>query len=417
MFVFPEYGLTGSMDGNDTERSSVYHYMEKAPEANSPDSCIRCDTVIVGSETVQAVGCLTRMVDMYVVVNLIEKVSCNGASGCPIDGHFQYNTNLIFNRTGCLIAKYHKYAMFMEEQVRLDHPATPEFVYFDTEYGRFGTEICYDLMSHDPGITLVEKYKIDTLLFPTEWGILPGDFNEISDVLLIALGWARRHAVNLLAANIHSVLENTSGSAILTPTGVAAVHLDLQSPNGKLLIAQIPTKVHHLRQQPDNFLQKSGDGNIKLDRPTHLRPNGISNYSFVRLTELEGEARVCKGDLCCSVKYSRTGSLAETYYLAAYVGIPVKAVPFTGKLCMVHRCASPEFSSCLRFEPSEADSMFSKFILSGKFQEEYVYPAVSGSRHTYTGMDFDFKQTGLLNEISARNFTSPLLTAILITWK
>lgn len=415
MFVFPEYGLTGGMNTNETQRSSVYHYIERATEPNSPESCMGCEVVIIGSETVQRVGCLARTFDMYVVVNLIEEIPCNTTINCPADGHFQYNTNMVFNRTGCLIAKYHKYSMYMEEQVRLDHPATPEFVYFDTEYGRFGTETCFDLISHDPGITLVEKYNIDTLLFPTDWGIFPGDMEVISDVLVMATSWARRHAVNFLAANIHSVTEKTSGSAIVTPTKVAVAHLDVQSPYGKLLIAQIPTKVQHLRKQ--NLIPQHKNSLVHIDSNEYVEPNNLSSYAYVRLTKLQGKAHVCKGEICCSVEYSRNGSPDELYYLSAYVAIPSSYIPYTAKFCMVHRCASSNFSSCLLFEPSVADSMFDKFVLRGRFQEEYVYPAVTGSGHVYTGMEFDFKQPGHIAELRAKNFTSPLLTAFLLTWR
>ena len=86
---------------------------------------------------------------------------------CPRDGRYQFNTAVAFNGQGDLVARYHKLQLWFEQYY---NPAPePEYSYFDTEFGRVGLEICFDLMWKEPGIALVEQYNITTLAFTTWW--------------------------------------------------------------------------------------------------------------------------------------------------------------------------------------------------------------------------------------------------------
>ena len=55
---------------------------------------------------------------------------------CPKDGRYQYNTNVVYDRNGLFIAKYHKQNRYYEPQ--FNAPTHPEYEWFDTPFGRFG---------------------------------------------------------------------------------------------------------------------------------------------------------------------------------------------------------------------------------------------------------------------------------------
>lgn len=51
-------------------------------------------------------SCAARDKKIYLVVNLDELVHCDlGTSGCPSDSALFYNTNIVFNRKGTIVAK------------------------------------------------------------------------------------------------------------------------------------------------------------------------------------------------------------------------------------------------------------------------------------------------------------------------
>uniref|UniRef100_A0A2I3GEU1 CN hydrolase domain-containing protein n=1 Tax=Nomascus leucogenys TaxID=61853 RepID=A0A2I3GEU1_NOMLE len=61
-------------------------------------------------EGVQArLSCLAKNNSIYVLANLGDKKPCNSRdSTCPPNGYFQYNTNVVYNTEGKLVARYHK---------------------------------------------------------------------------------------------------------------------------------------------------------------------------------------------------------------------------------------------------------------------------------------------------------------------
>ena len=80
--------------------------------------------------------------------------------------NYQYNTNVVYNKTGKLIARYHKENLFFEYQ--FDRPQTTEYIYFDSPFGRFGVFTCFDIMFHDPAVALVSRYNVTNVVFPTD---------------------------------------------------------------------------------------------------------------------------------------------------------------------------------------------------------------------------------------------------------
>lgn len=57
----------------------------------------------------QRLSCLAKENVIYIVVNVGDKKPCNASDPhCPSDGRYQYNTDVVFDSEGRLVARYHK---------------------------------------------------------------------------------------------------------------------------------------------------------------------------------------------------------------------------------------------------------------------------------------------------------------------
>lgn len=388
--VFAEYGITGFMGHQWKQRHSVYPYVEQIPAASiTSPVCVSCNgTYQPGKEGQTAIGCMAKKHQIYIVANLIEAVNCSQKDdkSCPDDGHYQYNTNIIYNRKGCLIAKYHKYYLFDEEVQRLDKPKQPENVYFDTEFGRFGTIICEDAVFKTPGITLVEKYKIDHMLFPTAWN----NANDASYMMAVEwqLAYAARMNINFIAANVHMVKGQEFGSGIYSGQQVVNFTADPSTHKGLLLTGVLPVKVPK-RKTLDFFA-----GMELKYKSTQSRTGTVSvyndTYKAVALKGLSGDVDICDKSLCCSLKYKRN-SIKETYVLAAYKGNHHFEEKMAVENCVVIKCKNADFKSCSE-RITSSETVFPVFNLESTFSVDYVFPTLLPSEFKYNNIKWSFTQ-------------------------
>uniref|UniRef100_A0A8C9MD00 CN hydrolase domain-containing protein n=1 Tax=Panthera tigris altaica TaxID=74533 RepID=A0A8C9MD00_PANTA len=105
IIVTPEDGIYGWV----FTRETIYPYLEDIPDPEV--NWIPCtDPQRFGYTPVQQrLSCLAKDNSIYVVANIGDKKPCNASDPqCPPDGRYQYNTDVVFDSEGRLVARYHK---------------------------------------------------------------------------------------------------------------------------------------------------------------------------------------------------------------------------------------------------------------------------------------------------------------------
>ena len=330
-------------------------------------------------------SCIARNSSLYVVVNMGDVIPCNNHTGASCrGGRYQYNTNVVFDPQGKLVARYHKKNLFFESQ--FDTPNTVDYSYFDTPFGRFGTFTCFDVLFEEPAVKLIEQYGIDHVAFTTAWmNVLPY-FSAVPFHQSFAIG----QGVNFLSANIHYPASRFSGSGIYAGNGTVTFYNDESSGiKGQLLVGDLPTtpaKIPRRRGQfPKKFKPKEAE--FQADVFGDM-------YNFISLERVQDDVGVCYDNLCCSLSYNMDASrsrpnASELFVLGAFRGLHTKEGNYFIEVCAFIKCASRLNSSCGR-PVKHSQTHFSSFGLIGNFTTPYVYPQVTTENMDPTAGQWDY---------------------------
>ncbi|XP_044304940.1 pantetheinase-like [Varanus komodoensis] len=404
IIVTPENGIYGF----GLSRETLYPYLEDIPDPQV--NWIPCtDPERFGRAPVQErLSCLARNNSIYVVASMGDKKPCNHSTDpkCPSDGRYQYNTNVVFDSDGRLVARYHKYNLFMVELEQYNSPHEPELVTFDTAFGKFGTFTCFDILFHDPAVALASDPKVDTILFPTAWmNVLP----HLSAVEFHS-AWAMGMRINFLASNTHSRSLNMTGSGIYAPDGSRAFHYDTESEKGHLLIAELDS---HPRTVFPATNWSSYATTIEPFHKEHSFTGVIffDEYTFSELSKEADHLTVCQKGLCCHLNYKMTEHREdEVYVLGAFDGLHVVEGEYYLQICTLLKCGSTDLQSCGQ-PVTTAQTRFDYFSLSGTFSTNYVFPEVLLSGIQLAPEEYQVLSDGQL--ISKNGTSQPLLTVTL----
>lgn len=314
---------------------------------------------------------------IYVVINIHEKYESHNNT-------LLYNTNVVFDRNGSIIARYRKYNLFSEVRY-LNITTTPERIFFDTDFGvRFGTFTCFDILFKDPTLML-KDYNVTDYVFTTWW------FSELPHLTAIQeqAGWSYVTDSNLLASGGNDMRVGSSGSGIYAGKKGPIVYLQTNKDGVALLTAKIYKKGRNgtssgsikfiteiIRdvgtQETNTTLKMKTEPSLRDYNTFHLTPdfNNIkkddyfikSNFSKNIIIEKE----LCQGSFCCyfsinmTIFYkNNTGKLAEElrkpdrfhnyeYKLATFNGVR----SFDGfanggiQVCSIIPCLNKNQSSC-----------------------------------------------------------------------
>lgn len=349
IIVFPECGLsTIYLPENRPEIRPLLTSIPDPTQRKNP--CL--DTLGDVPEVLSFLACAARNHSIYVVVNLPEIAHCAGAD-CPSDGAFFYNTDVTFDRSGILIARYRKYNLFGEPG--FDVTSSAELSTFDTDFGvRFGMATCFDIYFHDPIMKLVQELNVTDIVFPVAW------FSELPFLTAIQIqdGWSRTLDVNLLASGYDDPANRNGGSGIYAgKVGRLAATMPF-SKTSKLLISRVPKKTSGLFGNNSSGQSESSNIAREGNRPSDFQSERIfftdylAPYTTQLLETTNTRTELCNRELCCQFDV-RTEVLSgdpssASYRLAVFNGIR----PFFGgrtggiQVCAIISCNNFSLSSC-----------------------------------------------------------------------
>ncbi|KAM3675178.1 pantetheinase-like isoform 1-T2 [Ammospiza maritima maritima] len=406
IIVTPEDGIYGWR----FTRESIYPYLEDIPDPAV--NWIPCtDPSRFGPTPVQErLSCMARNNSIYVVANIGDKKPCDSSDpSCPRDGRYHYNTDVVFDAQGKLVARYHKYNLFLGEN-QFNYPKEPEAVTFETPFGKFGIFTCFDILFYEPAVVLVNKMQVDTVLFPTAWmNVLP-----FLTAIEFHSAWAMGMGVNVLAANTHNTSMEMTGSGIYAPTGARTYSYNMKTEEGHLLIAELDAHPRLSSASPPTVSWNSYALSVERFSHNGHEFTGIifeDPFTFTELTKPGGNVTVCQKDLCCHLSYKMAEKRdEEVYVLGAFDGLHVFEGQYYLQICTLLKCPSTNMSTC--GQPVEmAQTKFDVFSLSGTFGTSHVFPEVLYSGVQLAPGEFEVLADGRLIN---RNATSkPVLSVTL----
>ncbi|OCT56441.1 pantetheinase [Xenopus laevis] len=407
IIVTPEDGIYGWV----FTRESIYPFLEDIPDPEV--NWIPCfDPERFGRAPVQTrLSCIAKNNSIYVVASIGDKKPCNVSSvGCPEDGHFFYNTAVVFDSDGRLVARYHKYNLYSFEG-QFNVPPEPELVTFETPFGKFGIFICFDILFYQPAASLVVDHKVDTILYTTGWlNILP-----LFTAIEFHSAWAMGMGVNLLAANLHNTSMRMTGSGIYSPESIGPYYYNMDTEDGHLILSELSA---HPRNSSTFFTPNWSLYANSIDKYSpglnvfsgHLFAD---EYTFTKLTEPQGNYTLCQNNFCCHLTYSILEKIIdEVYVLGVFNGLHTVEAKCYMQVCTLLKCLNTDLKTC-GLPVETASTKFDYFSLSGNFSSSFVFPEVLLSEIKLAAGMFQVLPDGRLISQSSIS-QKPLLSATLL---
>ncbi|XP_001657368.2 vanin-like protein 1 [Aedes aegypti] len=360
--VFPELTLNTLMD--------------PVPVPDPSDSIIPC--VPNSSELISQLSCLAIDTGKYIVINLSESFECDSLPvhdprPCDPSVPHRYNTNVVFDRNGTVIARYRKTHLFREPGTSVTYQ--PEVVTFDTDFGvRFGVVTCFDLLFAEPTLELV-KLGVRDFVFPAMWVSEPPFLTAVQ----IFESWAYGNDVNLIAAGTNYDPSGSTGTGVFNGRNGAVFSFITGESTRKIF----PVRVPKLPSSPSTPLDNDSETvsgrfegssldqvNMGKDFPERFTTVLIKPEQALKMFN----RTVCNGDFCCQFHiefetiYGRF--VSHLYRLAAFDGVRT----FQGyadahvSFCAVITCLDESLASCgLPNHNSSGYLKFNRLSISGDF--------------------------------------------------
>ncbi|XP_063930378.1 vanin-like protein 1 [Zophobas morio] len=290
----------------------------------------------------------------YLVTNLVEKVKCDDTSSsdsenCKNTGYYYYNTDVVFDRNGTIISRYHKYNLFGEFD--MDRPDEPEIETFETDFGvKFGIFTCFDILFKSPAQPVLTE-NIDAIVYPTEWHAeLP-----FLTALQTQQMFAYDHKIMLFAAGVNERSASSGGSGVHRSTHDTILNTIVAEGGSKTLIYESVNGIVVAPEVQDvDVLGKEMD-----DFPLWIDAS-LQNFTWTPLNTTSSqpiEDQVCHGNdtenpFCCNFNISLTTSketgTSYSYLLVAFSGLRHYPNISDGglEICGVIACLNASISSC-----------------------------------------------------------------------
>ena len=312
---------------------------------------------------------MARDYEIILVANMGDKQPCNATiATCPPNGWYQFNTDVVFERDGTLIAKYHKVHLYGVESIYYNPGNSTSCVSFNTYFGvTFGIFTCFDLLYKEPPLCLVNK-GIRNIIFPTAWGSVYPFYIATAN----QQSWSWKYKANFLGANRHMLQARetlySTGSGIYSSGTAKQYYISgekLQVASGRLLTFDLPSN-------PDMEYNHTQEG-IRSDISSIQQVRSYLNCTPI--SALEGTvdvsytSTVLRITLRCLLEYNiEYKDRRELYALGALIRSPQTNTNYSYAACTVFKCAGSSLDSC--GEPvsgHKASTVFQEVKLSGDF--------------------------------------------------
>lgn len=178
------------------------------------------------------------------MVNVVEMEACNENESCSSDRIKLFNTNLVFDRSGCIISRYRKFNLFVEPNMNITDK--PEIATFETDFGvTFGHFVCFDILFKSPALDIINM-NVSHILYPSMW------FSEIPFLASVQIqqSFAQRNNIVLLSSGANSPSTFNTGSGIFVGRHGAIEKLISSRNESRLMIAEIPKNVDDEEYEP-----------------------------------------------------------------------------------------------------------------------------------------------------------------------
>ncbi|CAG2100517.1 unnamed protein product [Medioppia subpectinata] len=300
MLVYPEDAIINTR----YPRSVMAAIAERIPDPLT-GTHIPCDNPSEYEDRVKTyrLSCFAKHNNLYIVGHYGDRVDCDRSTdvNCPADGYNLYNTDVAFGPDGQVLAKYHKMQLFHEYHYNVPKD---EFIHFDTPFGRMGLFVCFDILFRNPGTDLVNKYGVQTMIYPLWW------FDELpfKSANQVQQSWAYTYRVNLLASDMHSPQSGSSGSGIYSGENGAIIDSNIMDQKAVLLIADIPidsknTGAKCLTNRYTKRIEMDDIVDTSEYRP--LKYTDWKGSAFYKLKGQSNSAEVCNNGFCCQLVICR----------------------------------------------------------------------------------------------------------------
>ena len=423
IIVFPEDGIYGFLF---LTRDQLFPFLEEIPDPQIKSYTPCGDVSFSDRPVLSYLSCLARNYQMVVVANMGDKQKCHNSSTrfpthttshshrteneCPPNGWYQYNTNVVFDSDGSLLAKYHKAHLYGAESEIFDTPHPTPHVVFNTSFGvTFGTFTCYDILYCDPPLELLNM-GVRNFVFPTAWGNSYPFYTSIA----FQQAWSWRASSNFLAANLHFPNKHSfpvdlrfylTGSGIYSQGHALRTFISGENfppASGKLLIATLEKQpsisiashaypssahdsttaefrekisdvddintiatlskpstqqYHHYRKQDEGGSKDGWDEQVPRLAESDVSDIDMNSNTYLNFTALDDKlsntATASYTDtetqlyIECTLDYARQQYVeTEAYALGAYIGGSVDNPELLFAVCSLVKCASSEPSTC-----------------------------------------------------------------------
>jgi pantetheine hydrolase len=340
----------------------------------------------------------------------IKKCDITTDTTCPHDGRYQFNTNVIFDNNGQLVARYHKLHMY-DETPLFDPAPNAEHVYFDTPFGRFGTIVCFDIMQNEPTQVLLNKYGVKNLLVTSAWSV----FLPFIVPQQMYSGLAKKNGINVIASNIRNSLYQMAGSGIFGNDIQSLSDVNTNGTEGILLVSEIETEVTKT-YAPNTVLSINSSGDVKqfINETYEGTYHFGLNMSYAIMEGQSGIVTTCKDDVCCVVTYQfKSRDENETIILSVVDELIYEPGIIHMQYCAVFKCSPHTIYSCDYDDIFVINSFFADIKIQGYFDNGVTFPLVTTIDNNELTMDMDKYTFDDKNAILHSNqFENPLLAAV-----